>query len=251
MQVWNVLHAARWKCRTQKLAKKLPSRHHRSTLSGHIFVTKAHIRKKLVKQQYLLHMSSQYGELRPPMAKIVPVVWGTLANFSGFRILAALLHGTPVLGVNQTLWHWTEGATYIRQGGHHVGHWRTFLVIVCRVFDGTALQPPADAVLSLHWRCHCARHQETALFEAGHWTFSYGISVCVCVCVSASVLCGCSMAASLNKWSVWSVSLAVRPHRRLHVDGSVVYTRWHHCAPPQCKEIQWFNYRPLPLKPAA
>jgi len=22
---------------------------------------------------------------------------------------------------------WTEGATYIRQGGHHVGHWPTFL----------------------------------------------------------------------------------------------------------------------------
>jgi len=24
--------------------------------------------------------------------------------------------------------HWTEGATYIQQGGHHVGHWPTFLV---------------------------------------------------------------------------------------------------------------------------
>jgi len=32
-----------------------------------IFATKAHIdnRKKLVKQQYILHMSSEYGELRP------------------------------------------------------------------------------------------------------------------------------------------------------------------------------------------
>jgi len=36
-------------------------------LSGYIFATKAHInnRKKLVKQQYLLHMSPQYGKLRP------------------------------------------------------------------------------------------------------------------------------------------------------------------------------------------
>jgi len=25
-----------------------------------------------------------------------------------------------------TLRHWTEGATYVRQGGHHVGHWLTF-----------------------------------------------------------------------------------------------------------------------------
>ena len=30
-------------------------------------------------------------------------VWGTPANFNGFRILAALLHGTPVVGVTQTV----------------------------------------------------------------------------------------------------------------------------------------------------
>ena len=49
-----------------------------------------------------------------------------LTNFNGFRVLVALLHGTPVLGVSQTLRRRTEGATYIRQGGHHVGHWPTF-----------------------------------------------------------------------------------------------------------------------------
>jgi len=42
--------------------------------------------------------------------------------------LAALLHGTLVVGVSQTLRRWTEGATYIRQGGHHIWHWPTFLV---------------------------------------------------------------------------------------------------------------------------
>jgi len=48
-------------------AKKSPSAHHRTTLSGYIFTTKARIdnRKKLVKQQYLPHMSLEYGELRP------------------------------------------------------------------------------------------------------------------------------------------------------------------------------------------
>jgi len=61
------------------------------------------IGKKLIKQQYLLHMSSQYGELRLIVAEIDPVVWGTPANFSGFRILAALLHGNQVVGVSQTL----------------------------------------------------------------------------------------------------------------------------------------------------
>jgi len=55
-------------------------------------------------------------------------VWGTPANFNGFCDLAALLHGTPAVGISQTLRHWTEGATYIHQGGHRVGHWPTFLV---------------------------------------------------------------------------------------------------------------------------
>jgi len=63
------------------------------------------IGKKLVKQQYLLHMTSQYGERWPLMAKIGLPVWGTSAHFNGFRVLAALLHGTLVMGVSQTLLH--------------------------------------------------------------------------------------------------------------------------------------------------
>jgi len=35
-------------------------------------------------------------------AEIDPVVWGTPANFNGFRVLAVLLHGTAVLGIIQT-----------------------------------------------------------------------------------------------------------------------------------------------------
>jgi len=30
-------------------------------------------------------------------------VWGTPANFNAFRVLAALQHGTPAVGVSQTL----------------------------------------------------------------------------------------------------------------------------------------------------
>ena len=58
----------------------------------------AHInnRKKFVKQQYLPYMSLQYGELRF-------VSLGTPANFNGFRVLAALQHGTLVVGVGETL----------------------------------------------------------------------------------------------------------------------------------------------------
>jgi len=52
-----VLHAARWNGNAGP--KNLPSGQHRTTLSGYIFATKARIdnRKKLVKQQYLPHMS--------------------------------------------------------------------------------------------------------------------------------------------------------------------------------------------------
>jgi len=46
-------------------------------LSGYIFATKARIdnwKKKLVKQQYLLHMSPQFDELGPRAAEIDSVV---------------------------------------------------------------------------------------------------------------------------------------------------------------------------------
>ena len=35
-------------------------------------------------------------------AEIDPVVWGTPANFNGFRVLAALLHGSRVVSFTQT-----------------------------------------------------------------------------------------------------------------------------------------------------
>jgi len=54
-------------------------------------------------------------------AEICWRVWGTAANFNGFCVLAALLHGTLL----------AEGATYIWQSGHHVGLWPTFLVLFC------------------------------------------------------------------------------------------------------------------------
>ena len=54
------------------MMQKTPSENHRTTLSGYIFATKARIdnHKKLVEQQYLPYMSSQYGELWPLTAEI-------------------------------------------------------------------------------------------------------------------------------------------------------------------------------------
>ena len=46
------------------------------------------------------HIMVNFG---PLAAEIVSLVWGTAGNFNGFRLLAALLHGTLVVGVSQTL----------------------------------------------------------------------------------------------------------------------------------------------------
>ena len=87
------------KYRTQKIAKNSSSGHHRTTLSGYIFATKAHIDNR--KKNFLClnsntssicpHNMVNYG---PLAAAIGSGVWGTSANFNGFRVLAALLHGT-------------------------------------------------------------------------------------------------------------------------------------------------------------
>ena len=78
MQVWNVLHAGRWKCRKQKWRK---NRHLRtivqlcraaSSQPSHVSTI-----EKNVKQQYFLHMSPQYGVLGPT---------------SGWDLLASLKH---------------------------------------------------------------------------------------------------------------------------------------------------------------
>jgi len=89
----------------QKIAKNSPPRHHRTNLSGYIFATKARIdnRKKLLNSNIFPTFPYNMVNFGPLAAEIVSLVWGTPANFNGFRVLAALLHGTVVVGVSQTL----------------------------------------------------------------------------------------------------------------------------------------------------
>jgi len=88
-----------------KIVKNLPSGHHRINLSGYIFATKERIdnRKKLVNSNTSPTCPYNIVNFGSLAADIGPVVWGTPANFNGFRVLAALLHGTLVVGVSQTL----------------------------------------------------------------------------------------------------------------------------------------------------
>ena len=113
----------------KKIAKKSPSGHHPTTLSGYIFATKACIdnpKKNLLSSNISTTCPHNMVNFGPLVVEIGPVVWGTPANFNGFSVLESLLHATVVVGISQTLRRWTEGATYIRQGDHHVGHWPTF-----------------------------------------------------------------------------------------------------------------------------
>jgi len=131
-----------------KSRKKSPSGPHRTTLSGYIFATKARIdnRKKFVKQQYLLHMSSQYGKLRPT---------------SGWDPFVSL-------------------------GGHHVGHWPTFLVRSL-FFNGDVT---AHLLLSItakeFWKCvsiwrSCGRWEYT-------WRQLFRITVARIFCATLYIL---------------------------------------------------------------
>jgi len=115
MQVWNVLHVARWKCRTQKIAKS----RHLGTIPQLCRAVSSQLRhistigKNLLSSNISSTSPHNMVNFGPLAAEIILLVWGTPANFNGFRVLAALLHGTLVVGVSQTLQRWTEGATYI------------------------------------------------------------------------------------------------------------------------------------------
>jgi len=102
MQVWNVLQAARWKYRTQKIrylgtiTQLCPAissqRRHVSTIG----------KKNMLNSNTSSTCPHNMANFGPITAEIDSGVWGTTANFNGFRILAALLHGILVLGIRQT-----------------------------------------------------------------------------------------------------------------------------------------------------
>jgi len=108
-------------------------------------------------------MSAQYGELRPTSG------WD---RFGSLR-------------------RWTEGATYIRQGDHHVGHWRTFqfcfisrntkdsIIIITKWFGGCC------------WRCR--QSDLSMLFTSATFDrcsslrIAISVSVCLSVCLYARI----------------------------------------------------------------
>ena len=78
------------------MTQQSSSRHHRTTLSGHIFAMKACIdnrKKNLLSSNTSSTSPVNMVNFGPLTAEIVSGVWGTPTNFNGFCVLAALLHG--------------------------------------------------------------------------------------------------------------------------------------------------------------
>jgi len=131
MQVWNVLHMARWKYRTQKWRKN----RHLGTIPQLCRAISSQLRhvstigKNLLSSNISSTCLHNMVNLRPTSGSDR---FGSLGHPSYFQRLPRLDCVTArhvVLGVSQTLRRWTEGATYVWQGDHHVGHWPTFLVL--------------------------------------------------------------------------------------------------------------------------
>jgi len=106
MQVWNLLQAARWKYRTQKIAKIRRLR----TIVQICWAISSHVRHVLTIGKNLLssNISStcrHNGELRPTSGWDIGrfASLRSPANFNGFRVLASLLHRSRSTEVNQTL----------------------------------------------------------------------------------------------------------------------------------------------------
>jgi len=108
--------------------QKLPSAHHRTTLSGYRSISSelrhiSTIGKNLLSSNIYPTCPYNIVNFGPLAAEIVSLVWGTPANVNGFRVFAALLHGTLLVGVSQT--------AALKRGRHLYSAGRPTFLVVC------------------------------------------------------------------------------------------------------------------------
>jgi len=87
--------------------KKVAKNHHLGTIAQLYGAISSQLRHVSTIRKNLLssNISSRYPNFGLLAAEIGLPVWGTPANFNGFCILAASLHGSQVVSVSQTLRH--------------------------------------------------------------------------------------------------------------------------------------------------
>jgi len=92
------------------------------------------IGKKLLSSNISSTCPHNMVNVGPLAAEIVSLVWGTPGNFNGFRILAALLRGTLVVGVSQTAAfnrgrHVYSAGRPSRWALAHISSWQLFCIL--------------------------------------------------------------------------------------------------------------------------
>jgi len=94
-----------WNTGRKNDAKKLPSTHHRTTLSGYILQLRhvLTVGKNFLSSNIFSTWPYNMVNFGPLAAEIVSLVWGAPANFNGFRVLASLLQRRRSMEANQTL----------------------------------------------------------------------------------------------------------------------------------------------------
>jgi len=128
MQVWNVLHTARWKCRTQKKSQ-LQKNHHLGTITQLCRAISLQLRHvSIIRKKNLLnsnvsptspHNMVNFG---PLMAEICWWVWSTSSKFQRVLRLGSVTARHSSSGRQSKFVALSTDATYIRKGSHHVGH---------------------------------------------------------------------------------------------------------------------------------
>jgi len=117
-----VLRVARWKYRTQKSRQKSPSRHHRTTLSDHIFATKTCIdnwKKNLFSSYTSSACPDNMVNFDPLTAEIGSGVWGGGAENAGVENA-----GVEKAGVDGTGGKCRSGKTRSRCHGWKMQEWK-------------------------------------------------------------------------------------------------------------------------------
>jgi len=153
MQVWNVLHAARWKYKTQKWRKNCHLRTIAQLCPAICLQRRrvSRIEKKLLNSNAFStcpHNMANFGSLT---AEIDSVVWGTPANFNGFRVLASLLQRrrsfARCLAVSRA------DTSYIHFLGP-LAPWRNF--------DRCKIHFTSKSCVLLYWQRYCTSVQQRA-----------------------------------------------------------------------------------------
>ena len=120
---WNVLHAARWNCRTQKLAKN----RHLGTIAQLRRAISSQLRhvstigRNLLSNNISFTCTYNMVNFGPLAAEIVSLVWGTTGNLNGFREHARIRK--TVSGGSMIKQAWSANVW------HFIVHYETYILV--------------------------------------------------------------------------------------------------------------------------